>query len=434
MSTISNRFYVCSLEDGTTLHGNLVADKSLTQAWDGGSAIPNWDVNNSSSSFQPYAQPTIHLTLLSGNTPIADSFINNQKWYYNNQEIYFKSTTDQTTVYTNSAETTTATLTGYWSTDTEGGTSANYRFFKHTVTIGGVAYPALRITSNLAQSTNVDMDLISFSGTYVINNSGVDFMCDTQIRISAITANGYLGVINFVNGISDITEQGQVITLYGSLFQSSSSGGLSYTTKWYLNDGAYTAGSDKTVGGTTYHNAYQVTEANVVDHAIIKCEFYQDTTLLYTAYAAIDDMQDAEFMYIQNNGANGNAASLRKNDEYTTFTIWVGTRDNPEVLGGTTNPTYNSIKLKLLDGDGIVIGGTEDTTAEVLARSASLPGQSADQSTSSTWIPACDSNSSWRTLTLVGGKATVYVHYNTVNGYGKRNLTGILIAYSQTQS
>ena len=74
MGNISNRFYVTALEDGTTLHGNLVADKSLTQAWNGTSAVPDWTVVAN--------QPTIYLTLLSGATavqPSADSV----QWYYN---------------------------------------------------------------------------------------------------------------------------------------------------------------------------------------------------------------------------------------------------------------------------------------------------------------------------------------------------------------
>ena len=56
MSSISNRFFVTALDDGTTLHGNLASDKSLSQAWSGTSAIPNWTIASE--------QPTIYLTLM----------------------------------------------------------------------------------------------------------------------------------------------------------------------------------------------------------------------------------------------------------------------------------------------------------------------------------------------------------------------------------
>lgn len=363
MSQISNRFYVTALDDGTTIHGNLASDRALTQAWNGTTAVPNWTDTNE--------QPTIYLTLLSGATLVAPA--SGYKWYYNGTEI----------------------------------SDSDSRFQKTTksVTYVGqtVTMPALKIVANLASSSNVDVDMITFKGSYVINGYGIEFACDAQVRISAITANGKLGVINFVNGVSDITEAGQVITMYGMLYNADGQAANGVTTKWYLNDS-----STPTIGQTIsdYTNAYQVGESQVVDHATIRCEFYDaSNNLLYTSYAGIDDMQDPEFMYIQYNGNNGNAASLRK-DETASFQIWVGKRDDASVLGGTSTPTYSIIKVQLLNGGGSVIMTTGLATN----------------------IPDPDANG-WRTLPMSGGKGSITPHYDTVNGNGK-NITGIVIAYT----
>jgi hypothetical protein len=254
--------------------------------------------------------------------------------------------------------------------------------------------------------------MITFKGSYVINGSGVEFACDAQVRISAITANGNLGVINFVNGVSDITEAGQTITMYGRLYNADGQAATDVTTKWYLNDSSAPT-SGQTISG--YANAYQVGESQVVDHATVRCVFYDaSNNLLYTAYAGIDDMQDPEFMYIQYNGANGNAASLRK-DESVSFSIWVGRRDDPSVLGGTATPTYSTYKVKLLDGTGAVIGGSGDSGRSVIGSG----------------IPDADSDG-YRTLSMSAGVASITIPYSVVNSatYGKKNMTGIVIAYS----
>jgi hypothetical protein len=110
-------------------------------------------------------------------------------------------------------------------------------------------------------------------------------------------------------------------------------------------------------------------------------------------------------MYIQYNGNNGNAASLRKG-ETASFQIWVGKRNDAGVLGGANSPTYPIIKVLLLNGSGSVITTTGLATN----------------------IPDPDSNG-YRTLPMSGGKGSITPHYDTVNGNGK-NITGIVIAYT----
>ena len=370
MSSISNRFYVTALDDGTTLHGNLASTKPLSQAWNGSSAVPNWAVADN--------QPIIFLTLLSKDDLVQPD--SGYTWYYEGGEI----TSDDT----------------------------RFELTTYDVTYKGVTkeMPAVKIKANLASSLNVDVDVIRFSGSYTINQSGVNFSCETQIRISAITANGNLGTINFVDGNSNITQAGQTITMYGIVYNSSGGAVNGAKTLWFVNDSqSGTAGTSITVGSTTYQNAFQVTEADIVDHATIRCEFRDsNNNLLDTAYAYVDDMQDPEFMYIQYNGANGNAASLR-NGESVAFSIWVGRRDDPTVIGGTSNPTYNSIKVKLLDGTG----------SEIMDSGISgIPDRGSD---------------GMRALSMSGGVATLTVSYSVASTYGKKNLTGIVIASHVSQ-
>ncbi len=366
MSSISNRFYVTALEDGTTLHGNLVSDKSLTQSWNDESAVPDWTIASE--------QPTIYLTLLSGGTLVEPS--TEFTWYYNDEAISFNAS----------------------------GISANGLFQRTTksVTMGTVTatMPALKIIGNLASSDNVDMDRIAFVGNYTINGTGISFRAEAQVRITRMESNGYLGVINFKDGVSDITEKGQSILMYGTLYGSDGSPVTGATTMWYLN-GASTGTPGATISG--YSQAYQITESQVVDHAVIACRFYVGNDLKYTSYCAVDDMQDPEYMYVQYNGANGNAASLRRG-EVARFDIFVGTRTDPTPIGGVSTPTYQTYKVLLLDGDGEII------------MDSSLTQQ----------IPNPDTNG-YRTLPMEDGKAYITPDYATVNSHGK-NLTGIIIA------
>ena len=373
MSSISNRFYVTALEDGTTLHGNLASDKSLSQSWNGTGAVPNWTVAAN--------QPTIYLTLLSGTTLIGSGVTG--EWYYNDEA------------------------------NPIGGSDTRFQITTKQITYAGqsATVPALKIISNLASSSNVDVDTITFKGTYTINGDAIGFTATAQIRISEISKGSNVGVINFVGGISDITESGQTITMYGKCYGGETGDDIGgYTTKWYLNDDPTVHnGEPKTVDGVQYQNAFQVKESDVVDHATIRCEFYKGGELLDTAYANVDDMQDPEFMYIQYEGNNGNAASLR-NGETAHFSIWVGRRDDPAVLGGSSTPTFNHLKVKLLNGAGSpIIGGS-------LA----------------TGIPASDQEG-WRDLSslISDGKFPLTPHYDTVAANGK-NITGILVAWSET--
>lgn len=370
MSEISNRFFITALEDGTTLHGNLTADRSLTQAWNGTNAVSDWS--------QSTEQPTIYLTLLDGETLVSPN--SGYTWYHDNVAIQFNSS----------------------------GVSSDGLFQKTTksVTYGGVTLdmPALKIIGNLANSNNVDSDTISISGTYSLkDNATVGFSASAQVRITQITSNGYLGSIIFPNGLSDITADNSSVQMYGVLYGDTGTAMSNITTKWYLNSST-TATDGATItdkSGTQHDNGYTVTEAQVVDHAVVRCEFCDASgSVLYTAYVGIDDLTDPEFMYIQNNGANGNAASLRKG-ESAKLTIWVGKEGD-----ATVDENFQTFKVKVIKGDGTVSTAALDGFNDVESTSTGL-----------------------RSIGLTDKKATLTIPYETVVSLGK-NMTGLVYAYS----
>lgn len=373
MSEISNRIMVTAIDDGTTLHANLVASGQITQAWNGVSAVPDWTVAAN--------QPTLYLTLLSGGTYKAPT---TYTWKYNGTALTFNASTHK---------------------DPSG------KFMETTQQVGGVNMPALKIVGNLVSSNNVDLDTITLEGTVEVGGASLDFNVMQQVRITKINAQGYLGVINFVDGIADITEEGQTLTLYGKLYGGDGQEAQGYTTNWYLGSSTTpTPGQTINAGTptTAYANAYQVTEANVVDHAVVRCDFIINNEVKYSAFVGIDDMKDSEFMYIQYSGANGNSATLHYGQS-AVFSIWVGTHDDPSVLGGASNPAYGTFKTKIYDGLGNLITGAK----------GSLPAEG----TAGTGL---------RNLTTSQGKAELTFTYADVfdANIGKKNMTAVIYAYS----
>lgn len=407
MSSIGNRFFVTALEDGTTLHGNLSVDGSLSQAYNKGSnsVQPDWSTTGSTASA---SQPTIMVTLLNGVNYIGtdsssqNGYISEQKWFYNNNgtdsEIIFSESL--TIYYTEGGE----EVTGYLSTSPS---SIAGKFLKTTKSISvpttpslSVTVPALRIVQNLASSTNVDVDTITFKGKYNTGGNGeLDFQATAQIRISEISSGGYVGTITFANGISDITQRPQTITMTANLY-GATGGTPSFETAWYMNGTLVQAKSNTNslVAGSEYDSQFP-NRPYVTDNAVIQCDFYVNNTIVYQEFVSIDDMTDDEYMYIQYaNGANGNAASLRKGGT-ANFVIWIGKQDNSSVL---TEWAY--FQVKLLDGSGNVIYG-------------SISG-----------IGAADANG-WRNLNVDGTthKASCPITYDLVSDNGM-NITGILRA------
>jgi|GEM_PF-1316271 len=386
MKTISNRFFMSLMDDGSTLHGNLVSDTSLVQSWDGSAAMPDWSM--SSATVGRKEQPTISLTLLNGASTVPASELTDIKWFYRNhaadQEITFSDT--ETTITYTDAGGTTQTVKGYLSTNPAG-------LFLKTTHNGT---PALRIVGNLASSENLDIDVITFKAAMSLDGGGkLDFGVSTQVRITSLTKGGYLGVISFIDGVADITAPGQTVTMQAQLYGGSSSGSVSsFTTRWFLNDG--TSGQD---GGA--NNRYSVSEGDVTDHATVRCDFYAGGTQVYSAYVGIDDMQDPEYMYTTNsivdangastNDANGNSVQVRKGEKVVA-TVWVGKRDDD-----TPDTTWSTFKVQLHDSNGAIVTGV----------APNLPD-----------VPTGETEG-WRTLTVSEGKAQFVVLATTLKQLGK---------------
>lgn len=397
MGMISNRFFVTALDDGTTLHGNLSVNGSLSQAWNAGtnSAVPSWATTGTTGTKD---QPTLMLSLLNGNVYIGtdstnvNGYISSIKWYYNNHgqddELTFASTTT-TITYPNGS------VTGYLSTGAYEG-----MFLKHESSFNGVTVPCLRIVKDLASSSNADLDTITFIGKYRTSASGaeIDFQATAQVRIGMVSSTGYWGVINFANGVSNITDQSQTISMTAVLYGSQSDTPVTGAkTEWLLN------GSIKQAKSTVA--TCSVSGSEVVDSAVVQCNFYVTTNgveeMVATAYASIDDMQDNEFMYIQYNGANGNAASLRKGGNPATFTIWIGKNNDP-----TVDTSFAYFQVKLLNGSGNVI------MTDYISSGIANP----------------DANG-WRNLTVdvATHKASLAISYEIVTA-NQKNITGLLRA------
>ena len=358
MSTISNRFFVTAIEDGTTLHGSLNATKTLTQAYSGGNAVPDWTNMDE--------QPIIYLNLFSGSKQVTNVDVGSITWYYNNSPMIFT-----------------------------GGTSQG-RIFQTTTHPDSLA--ALKIIKNIATADNVvDTHTVTCSGTY----NGIEFSASIQIRVSVISNNGYFGVLDFKDGKSVFTDDTNNITINAHLYESGATAELpkgKYSVKWYLNDVEKTG-----QGGETDGNYYlKISASQVTDNAIVRASFLANNNVVYNTYVSIDDQTDPEYMYIQYNGANGQSATLRK-DQSVKFDIWVGKMDNPEAVSA-----YSNFKIKLLDSTGnVYTGGLEG-----------IPD-----------VP--DGGDGWRPLNagmnFINNKASITITYDTVNRLGK-SLTGIIQA------
>lgn len=366
MSKISNRFFVTAIDDGITLHGSLSSDKTLTQAWTGSTVTPDWTKEEN--------QPTIYLTLYSGsNTAISNNVKDNYKWYNDGQQITF---------------------------DSDG--ISDDGIFKKTTTKDNM--PALKIIGNMRSNENtVDTNTITLVGQYDAgSNSLLDFSASIQTRISVMNQGGYIGVLEFEDGISNITNENSEVKIIARLYgsgESTSIAASNYKVLWYVNDELKTGSSD-TINGYYY---LKVLNSQITDNAIVRAEFKgKSDELLYTAFTSVDDLTDPEYMYIQYNGENGQSATLRKGEE-VTFDIWVGKMDNPD-----KKSNYIDFKIKLLDSNGNVY--TENLEG--------IPN-----------VP--EGGDGWRPLnTSINqfiNKASITITYDIATQLGK-SLTGIIMA------
>lgn len=389
MSTVSNKFFVQIIEDGRTLHGELLATQTLTQANKDGSCIPNWQTNASS-------RPLIYVSLMDGATSVAID-ANSDKWYYNGTLLTWSTTQTQQTIGT-------TTYNGYVSTNASGA------FFKTQFTVDGVSMPAIGIIKNLATLSDVvDIDVVRFEGTKTLSTNPIDFQASINITITEWVSGGYMGVISFQNDKADITRDNLSVTAIGTLYDDNANPVSDVSYKWFFE-------GDTNPRATTKN--FTITESMVYDYVMVRCEFYINiegvSTRVASAFVGVDDKQDPDRMRIEFNGASGNSASLRSGED-VTFNMWIGKEgaDAPSAAWKGSNVVY---KLKTLDSEGglVTAAFTEPT-----------------QSGTVTNIPAAGSDG-YRQLPYTPSTGVAYakVTYNNVVQLCKKGLTGIILATS----
>lgn len=332
MGTISSQFVVTALEDGTTIHGSLTSNKTLTQIV-GSTVSPDWSKSAN--------QPTLTLRIMKGASYLT---ARNHTWYINGVELTFDASTDL------------STTAGYAGT-----------FKRGTVTIDGIVCQTLKIVQNLGGLGNLDLDVITVRGQVEVNAAMIDFSAGIEVKISRSTGSGYIPSLGFVNEKSWIDTSGEYLCIYGMLFTDN--GEVSgYDCRWYKNyDEEVTAtsrpsggGSYKstvTVNGTAYPCLY-LYEGDVVDYTVVRCAFTKDGQQVATETANIDDEQDPEQLYItygsDNAGYTGTPASLKSGS--VTFYMWVAQQTDPAHTA--TMKKYISYKVLLLDSAGSPITGS----------------------------------------------------------------------------
>lgn len=324
---ISNSFFVQVIEDGSALRGEIRSTQPLTQAYSDGTCVPNWAAGVN--------QPTVYVVLQNGGSWITPDA--GYKWYYNGNEIVFDGNGKSLAV-----------------ANLPAGTFEKVTNYTPDMYEQGQYVPAIKIVKNVASSSNVDIDVLRFDGTKTLTTNSIPFSASLDITITELIKGGYVGMI-YLNGSTDkdISSKNDTVKLIAHLYDSEgnemtpATNGAKY--RWLIN------GVEKVPLGST--NTLVVTESDVYDYAVVSCEFYMPKdngsgtnvdTLVSTDYLEIDDTQDPQEMYFAYNGANGKAASLRK-DESVAFSIWVGDAGNPSASNVDTS--FTDWKIILVDSN-----------------------------------------------------------------------------------
>lgn len=333
MSTISDRFFVTAIEDGSNVAAELRSTQPLRQSVSNSGVAPNWETDVAT-------QPVVYCIARNGGVVTVP---NAGKWLYNDMELTFDSNTHL------------STNTGYVGV---------FQETTHTYTVGQQNYslPAVKIVKNLAAANNVDMDVISYHGQIVVSNTSLDFDVSLPITITELKASGYQGVLLFdtTNGrgtsITQKTGDGSSVRILAKMYNNAAQYTGQHTCKWYLNE---SSSPFRTTTGTNEAAHYaDVTEAMVTDYAVLRCDWYDaSSNLLCSAFIGIDDEQDPEKLWISygtgSGIANGNSASLRKS-ESVEFVVWVGKQSDPTYI----DTAYTAFSAKLLDAEGEPLAST----------------------------------------------------------------------------
>lgn len=316
MNQISNQFTLTAIKSNITIQGRLMVDGSLTQNYNPVSVkcIPDWKANAAK-------RPKLYPLIRRGVSYLSTSSINNGKWFYNGDEIIFDEETGYSTNYLDAADAP--------------------KFYKGTITksLGGsnVTLPCLTIVSNLANSENLDLDIITFEGTVELNGKQVAFPpCSLEVKISQMTTQGYLGLLSPESAI--IAYKGDKATIAATLLNDSGDPVECWVT-WKLGNGTAVVADGTHIkitesAGTPGTHTIQVDDEGVTDNLILRCDFYinsqkRDQDRVTTAFASIDDAQDPEYLFISLDGKTGDYSGQLYEGEEVDVEMWVATLDAP---------------------------------------------------------------------------------------------------------
>lgn len=332
---ISNHFTITALQDGVTVQGSLRVNGSLSQNYNPatGKSVPDWKSDAAS-------RPSVYPVIRKGTNYISASELADSKWLYNDVEIVFGSDGKSTNFK-----------------DAAG--NALFQVSTSPVSLSGTAYtlPILTIISNLASSTNTDLDSIGYEGSVEILGKQQPFACQVDVKIAQMTAQGYLGLLSPESAI--ITDKGQNVTLTASLYTEDGTSPASWFTRWY------NAGTGDEYTAAKGQKTLTVNEADVTDNLVVRCDFYTDsdyTNRVTTAFASIDDTQDPEYLYVSFNGTNSDFSGQLNPGESVEITAWVATMESSTSI----DRSYSSFVVRWYDGNQneITTGAPSMTSAD----------------------------------------------------------------------
>ena len=397
---ISNRISISSIDDGTTIHGGLRADKPLSQGYGGGQFLPDWS--------QPAKQPTIYLTLLNGNSPWQPS--GSVSWYWNSTLLTF----DGNGYSTNAKDASGNPLFQQLSGD-------------NRVLWEGIRVPSLKIVNNIALAGSLNNDTIQVRGNVEMSGELIPFSSGVVIQLCELNANGYLGVINFLNGKSTLSSDEDTVTAWAELFSAGAVTG--WDCEWYYNGTKVTSTNSSDAvylsrhSGSTVYDQITVSgnddNGGVIDVATITCIFKtQDENSQWqqvaTATETIDDISDEEYMYVyfsvgssQSAQNDGSPVSLRRGQS-VTWRVFVAKESDAEAY----DTTYQHFYFQPRSADGNIPASKPIAS---LGAAAAAIGSGFYEMSSSTISGS------------TAKQATMTVTFNEVEAQ-KQNINGIIVA------
>lgn len=265
MTNVSGSGFIGMIIDGDSAQGNIRATKPLVQMYqkDTGKCVPDWSVAAN--------QPIIYPVMRSGNENVIKPIVSgSEKWYYNNTMVTFNAS---------GLSTAPAAVAGKLQTTTYNN--------------GSVNVPALKITGNLASSSNMDADTIRMDGEVEASGHNLAYTSEISLSISEFSNSAYYGFLypsdgGIIDGDTATVKVTQELYKGGSLVPQSS-----YSVKWY-----------KMPSTTAWSTANSVSlVANDIDSKLsVKAEFIIGGEVIASAICEVSDETDPLFLAVNFSG------------------------------------------------------------------------------------------------------------------------------------